>query len=88
MTLEFDQPVEWTNSLAGEFYVDGKKGLIASGETTGNYLKLKLWTAIAAKTITYLDSKSWSQTRLLWGKNGVAALTFYEVPLMANQPSR
>ena len=31
--------------------------------------------------ITYLDSASWSPENLLYGKNGIAALTFCDVPI-------
>ena len=31
--------------------------------------------------ITYLDELSWSQDRLLVGRNGIAALTFCNVPI-------
>jgi hypothetical protein len=80
--LEFDQPVKWNNALAGEFYIDGESGKIASGTSAGNSLTLKLVRPMpAARQITYLDSKSWAQSRLLSGKNGLAALTFCEVPI-------
>jgi hypothetical protein len=36
-----------------------------------------------ADRITYLDSKQWNQSRLLRGVNGIAALTFCEVPIEA-----
>ena len=31
--------------------------------------------------VTYLDERAWSQDRLLVGKNGIAALTFCNVPV-------
>jgi hypothetical protein len=34
-----------------------------------------------AKSLTYLDSANWNQDRLLRGENGIAALTFCEVPI-------
>jgi hypothetical protein len=37
---------------------------------------------------SYLDSKSWSQDRLLDGANGIAALTFCEVPISPAKPAR
>ena len=33
------------------------------------------------RTLTYLDSKNWSQKTLLRGTNGLAALTFCAVPI-------
>jgi hypothetical protein len=81
IALEFDQPVVWNDSLVGQFYLDGEKGKIASGSIAGHTLTLKLTEATEAKTITYLKEIEWSQETLLKGKNGIAALTFCEVPL-------
>jgi hypothetical protein len=84
LALEFDQPVAWDAKLAGEFSLDGARGHVASGAVQGNTLTLKLHAASAAKTVTYLDSAAWSQDRLLLGTNGIAALTFCEVPIVPN----
>jgi hypothetical protein len=86
ITLQFDQPVVWTDSLIGEFYLDGAKGKVASGSSSGNVVTLKLKASSAAKKITYLHEMSWSQARLLIGKNGIAALTFCNVPIGAKAP--
>jgi hypothetical protein len=88
IALEFDQPITWDDTLAGQFYLDGAKGKIASGRVKGNVLTLKLAAPSMAKNITYLDSAAWSQKTLLRGENGLAALTFCEVPLLALKPSR
>ncbi len=87
LALEFDQPVVWTDTLAGQFYLDGEKGKVASGSITGNVLTLKLTQPSAAKQITYLKEIAWNQDTLLLGANGLAALTFCEVPLQAAKPS-
>ena len=42
---------------------------------------LKLKEASAAKKITYLKEMNWSQDKLLMGANGIAALTFCDVPI-------
>jgi hypothetical protein len=81
IVMEFDQPVKWNDGLVSEFYLDGEKGKVASGSASGNVVTLKLKARSSARTLTYLDSKSWSQSRLLRGENGIAALTFCEVPL-------
>jgi hypothetical protein len=81
IALEFDQPVVWDDALAGQFYLDGEKGKIASGSLAGNILTLKLMESTQAKTITYLKEINWSQDTLLKGTNGIAALTFCEVPI-------
>jgi hypothetical protein len=88
IALEFDQPVVWTDALAGQFYLDGEKDKVASGSVSGNVLTLKLKEASAAKTITYLKEVAWSQDTLLNGANGIAALTFCEVPLLPGRASR
>jgi len=85
--LEFDQTVVWADTLAGQFYLDGEKGKVASGSITGNVLTLKLTQPSAAKQITYLKEIAWNQDTLLLGANGLAALTFCEVPLQAAKPS-
>ena len=86
LVLEFDQPVKWDVALAGQFYLDGQKGKVASGSVTGSVLTLKLGGQSDAKTVTYLDSAAWSQKALLVGANGIAALTFCEVPIQAPKP--
>lgn len=87
IVMEFDQPVKWNNALVSEFYLDGEKGKVASGTVAGNVVTLKLTAASTAQKLTYLDSKSWSQQKLLRGENGIAALTFCEVPILS-KPSR
>ena len=86
IVLEFDQEVKWDNALAGQFSLDGQKGKVASGIATANGVSLKLAAASDAKTVTYLDSAAWSQKTLLVGANGIAALTFCEVPLRSRKP--
>jgi len=88
IALEFDQPVVWKDSLISEFYLDGAKGKVASGAVSGSVLTLKLKEASAAKKITYLKEMSWSQDRLLYGENGIAALTFCNVTILRNGAAR
>ena len=45
---------------------------------------LKLKNRSNAETVTYLDSANWNPDNLLYGKNGLAALTFCEVPIETN----
>jgi hypothetical protein len=86
--LEFDQPVKWDDSLAGQFRLDGDAGRVASGTAAGVTVTLRLTAASAAKTVSYLDGRSWSQKTLLRGENGIAALTFCEVPILPAKPGR
>ena len=88
IVMEFDQPVKWGDNLVNEFYLDGESGLVVSGSRSGNSILLKLAAASSAKSITYLDSKDWSQERLLRGENGIAALTFCEVPILSLKPAK
>ena len=85
IALEFDQPVVWMDSLTGQFYLDGEKDKVASGTVTGNVVTLKLKAPATAQTITYLKETSWNQNDLIFGANGIAALTFCEVPLASGK---
>jgi len=82
IALEFDQPVAWNDALASQFYLDGEGGKAASGAVSGKVVKLKLASAAIAKTITYLVDKKWDDKNLLYGENGIAALTFCDVPII------
>ena len=61
--------------------LDGMKDKVASGSVSGNVLTLKLKEASTAQRITYFKEIAWNQDTLLNGANGLAALTFCEVPL-------
>jgi hypothetical protein len=87
IVLEFDQPVWWNPSLAGEFHLDGDEQKVTSVTAPGSRVSLKLNAPATAQRLTYLDSKSWSQDNLLRGENGIAALTFCEVPILPRKPS-
>lgn len=83
VTLTFDQPMRWDDSLRGQFWIDGVGDLVAGGQAEDATVTLHLKTPRppGVGVITYLDSKAWSQKTLLRGVNGLAALTFCEVPL-------
>lgn len=81
LALEFDQPVVWQEPLVSQFYLDGQRNLVAAGAVAGNVLTLKLKAPSTAKALTYLDSAGWNEQNLLRGANGIAALTFWGVPL-------
>lgn len=86
VVLEFDQPVVWIESLASQFYLNGEMDKIASGVVSGNVITLKLKEPSKADKITYLKETHWSQDNLVYGTNGIAALTFCDVPI-ASEPS-
>ena len=80
--LEFDQSIIWNLSLINQFYINGDNTIVESGNVLGNILNLKFKKSITVKKISYLDSKNWNQNNILWGQNRIAALTFYDVPVM------
>lgn len=86
IALEFDQPMAWNNALLSQFDLDGAKGGIVAGAASGNVITLKLAATNTAKTITYLVDRKWDPKNLLYGKNGIAALTFCEVPIETAKP--
>ncbi len=86
ITLGFDQPVIWLDSLASQFYLDGEKGKVAGGSVKGNTITLKLTGPSTAAKITYLKETNWNQNDLIFGANGIAALTFCEVTLQPMTP--
>jgi len=86
IALVFDQPMAWTSSLTSEFYLDGEKGVV-EGAVSRNVVKLKLMATATAKTITYLVDRKWDANNLLYGQNGIAALTFCDVPLEPAKPN-
>ena len=86
IALEFDQPVVWQDSLTDQFYLDGFAEKGVTGAVSGNVVTLKLKETSAASKITYLKEMNWSQDKLLIGANGIAALTFCDVPIEASSP--
>jgi hypothetical protein len=87
IALEFDQPMAWSDALTSQFYLDGKEGKVASGAASGNIVKLKLAATESAKAITYLVDRKWDIKNLLYGENGIAALTFCDVPILTDKLS-
>jgi len=83
IALEFGQDMAWNAAAASAtlFFLDGVAGKVTSGSASGNVVKLQVPGASTSQTITYLSSWDQNQANLLYGSNGIAALTFYEVPL-------
>ena len=81
LELEFDQPVRWDAALAGQFFLDGRGGLVEGGSVAGTVLTLRSKHASTAEHVTYLKESSWNQDTILLGENGIAALSFCEVPI-------
>ena len=88
VVLEFDMPVVWSERLASQFHFEGGMPRVEGGSAEGNTLRLRLTGPTTSKWVTYLDSANWNPDNLLYGTNGLAALTFCEVPLEAEEPLR
>jgi hypothetical protein len=88
VVLEFDMPVVWSERLASQFHFEGGMPRVEGGSAEGNTLRLRLTGPTTSKWVTYLDSANWNPDNLLYGTNGLAALTFCEVPLEAEETPR
>ena len=85
LVLEFDSDIVWSEKLASQFSLDGVAGQVLSGSAENNRLTMKLKSAAKASRVTYLDSERWNPDNILLGKNGIAALTFYDVPIESSR---
>ncbi|MEI6606685.1 MAG: DUF2341 domain-containing protein [Verrucomicrobiota bacterium] len=83
IALEFGQDMAWDPLNAINIYLDGVKGQVTSGSASGKLIKLQLSAPSKAKTIDFLADNDWDGSRdnLLLGTNGIAALSFSEVPI-------
>ncbi|MCX6880282.1 MAG: DUF2341 domain-containing protein [Verrucomicrobia bacterium] len=84
IALEFGQDMAFDPLNAINLYLDGAKGQVTGGSVSGKVIKLKLAGPSKAKTIDYVADNDWDGSRetLLLGANGIAALTFCEVPIV------
>ena len=83
IALDFGQPMAWKDAAKASFYLDDARAPIASGRVSGNIVFLKLTGPTAATTFGYIKGRDWDGTpkNLLYGANGVAALTCCDVPI-------
>ncbi|MEQ1826545.1 MAG: DUF2341 domain-containing protein [Pirellula sp.] len=88
LTLEFDDHIHWSDSLVSQFHLDDEAKQVVAGSANGSRITLKLKGPTESKTVTYLDSANWNPDNLLYGQNGLAALTFCDVPIEASVTSR
>ena len=84
IALEFGQDISWNPGAPGLFYLDGLAGKVSTGSASGKVIKLQLNAPSTATTLTYLQGSAWAaagsaQGNLLYGANGIAALTFADV---------
>ena len=78
-------PSSSTSARAGASFVGAALALVAFYLVGAVFLD---GFALDLGSISYLDEMSWSQTNLIFGTNGIAALTFCEVPILASKPIR
>jgi hypothetical protein len=69
--------------MIDQFHLDLPDARVISGSGLGDgsIVLLKLSGPTRSKTLSYVDGQSWSQAHLLRGANGIAALSFCEVPI-------
>ncbi|MCF7673954.1 MAG: DUF2341 domain-containing protein [Akkermansiaceae bacterium] len=94
IALVFDQNVRWNPGAPTMLFLanaaGAASGTVTSGSATGNTIKLQVSDAASTPTITYLKGLvSWQQPNLLYGSaNGIAALTFADVPVANQVPTK
>ena len=82
ITLVFDQDVTWDDEVALRFRLDDDSAELNSIGGTGKIITLKLAKPSTAKNLSYVRGGKWRQEdAIIWGSNGIAALTFCEVPI-------
>jgi hypothetical protein len=82
ITLVFDQDVTWDDEVALRFRLDDDSAELNSIGGTGKIITLKLAKPSTANNLSYVRGGKWRQEdAIIWGSNGIAALTFCEVPI-------
>jgi autotransporter-associated beta strand protein len=92
IALVFDQNVAWNPGAPTMLFLanaaGATSGSVTSGSATGNTIKLQVSGASSAAAITYLKGLvSWNQANILYGTNGIAALTFADVAIGPAAPA-
>lgn len=90
ISLEFGQNMNWNTGATGLIYLSGEAvpATVSSGSVSGKVIELQLNKASSSTTITYVKGlNSWSQSNLLNGSNGIAALTFADVVIAPSPPT-
>jgi len=81
--LEFDQPVELPAGGVSQIHIGGERGRVMAGEAQGVRVRLQLAGPSEASTVDYIHDRQWNRRELLRGVNGIAALSFCDVPIEA-----
>ncbi len=73
----------WTDAAKRLFFLDGVAGTVASGTAAGATIKLNLTAPSTSRRITYLKGTAWDHNaaNIIYGANGIAALTFADVEI-------
>jgi len=83
IALEFDQKMRDAKGVEDQIYMDGIAGKVISARTNKELVILELSEPSDAQQITYVKGDFWNiEKTLLKGENGIAALTFCEVPIL------
>ena len=93
IALDFQQPMAWQDEGKRSIYLDDVAAPIGSASVSGNVITLKLTAPSDAKAITYLTGRDWDgkPAHLIFGANGIAALTFCNVGIASSataEPAR
>ena len=92
IALEFDQNMSWNSVSTANYYLDKVGGKVTSGSAAGKVVILQLTSAAATTaTLDYLEDDFWNPSEavssLLYGSNGIPALTFADVPVGPTVPT-
>ena len=89
IALEFDQNMKWNALSTVNFFLDRVGDKVSSGSASGKIVKLQLIGASSALTIGYVVDQFWdaNPANLLYGSNGIAALSFYALNLALPAPT-
>ncbi len=80
--LTFDQDVKWGDEVARQFYLNDDSAELNAIGGAGRIITLKLSRPSTAKNLSYISGGKWRQQEaIIWGSNGIAALTFCEFPI-------
>jgi len=91
IALEFDQNMSWSNFSKPNYWLDKVGSKVTSGSASGHVVKLQLSSAgTTTSTLDYLEDAHWSYNEatssLLYGANGIGALTFADVAIEPSSP--
>ena len=76
----------WTETSKTWFLLDGASANMESAKVVGNTVIVTLTAPATAKTLSYVSGGKWDgrQDKLLYGTNGIAALTCSAVIIEEN----